>query len=279
MNNKVLIFMIIFLIIILSFWNKSIEGYQDTEIIDNIASLLNTENMIVTNLTTTGAINANSIDSTTAVAKSISGQSINITESNGGVDNVWKLTSEKNSLKLDHCKSCSQESDCSDGKMCNNNIVSFGSEGVSILGNLSLTGNIKMNDMFRKNQPAGYFGVYAYAYKVPLFYGWNIMWLDHNRSMNLRKNTKKPVRYVGLDMRANNDDNWIPRYLTIFPGYIAKLYYWGSNSTAADAYSAGDYDWTSGSPSGNRGPVCLIYVSFDTEGPYPSNSTVAQLTA
>jgi len=160
------------------------------------------------------------------------------------------------------------------------NIAITGNEDIK--GNLTVTGNetvngimtiggaLMMAPIYRKHMPAGYIFVRAYGFKIPLYYGFNQMWPDHNVAMVVKSKLgakQNMMHYTNIDIRQAGDPNWTPRYLTVLPGYKIRLYYWGPFFVAKDAaYATGEYDWEGGSP-GNA--LHGAYVSLAEENPGP----------
>jgi len=106
-------------------------------------------------------------------------------------------------------------------------------------GSITLPGYlIRNNPIYRKHDVAGYFQIRAYGLKVPIYYGFNMFWRDHNLKEALRNKNGWPefmINNVGIDMREahDGDQNWTARYLTVFPGYKVRLYSWGGNNLDA----------------------------------------------
>jgi len=67
------------------------------------------------------------------------------------------------------------------------------------IGETSL-GEINLKSLtFRKNNVAGYYSIRAYGYKIPIYYGINMLWTDkysHTYAMNIVKNTEKSQKYI-----------------------------------------------------------------------------------
>jgi hypothetical protein len=127
--------------------------------------------------------------------------------------------------------------------------------------------------MYRKNMVAGYFKVKAFGYRVPLYYGWNLLWQNGDSDLLASRlmvyettngRSINNVSYANIDTRQYVDKNWSPRGLVLFPGYYARLMYWDINSTNIDIFSSGVYDWIT---LLNQNFVHLIHITFQEEGP------------
>lgn len=283
------------------------------EAIQNIASVYNLNKIDASNATITGDLtSASATIANGLVAGKITSSNINVVapDSSGYYGYNLSRTDENGSnhgWSLYHTPKINGQNDLqfwesmvgSDGKSCDSKsggfctprlIISQGGDvkanGNMVIGgnttvnsDIIVTGKLKKNNMlYRKNDVAGYFGVFGYARRVPLYYGWNMMAPDHNRTMNLRKKTSLPVSYSGIDMRdgSDGDQNWTPRFLTVFPDYLVRFYYYDVPSTDKDVYAEGEYDWTSESPGQGR-RVHLINVSFK-ESPYNDTTQYTKIT-
>ena len=140
---------------------------------------------------------------------------------------------------------------------------------VNINDNLTVNKNlIRMNPIYRKHDIAGYYQIRAYGYKIPIYYGFNMLWADHNYKERLRQKYKWEeymFSYTNLDLRQSNDgdQNWVARYLVIFPGYKARMYSWGSNQMEDrdnKIYTSGEYPF-----SDNNKRLHSIFIALDEE--------------
>jgi len=101
---------------------------------------------------------------------------------------------------------------------------------------ITINDSLMLPMLYRKHDTAGYLYIRAYGYKVPLYYGFNMAFTDHNIKEAVRAKNKWPESMFSntiLDLRqANNntDQNWVARYLVVFPGYKIRLYMWGGNN-------------------------------------------------
>lgn len=292
------------MIIILATTKSTIEGFQTSnEAVQNIASVYNANNLAVTAAQMNDAkiVNGNitNLNAEAANIGSLTTKSINsdwctiknginlqapdtniysVTLSRTDEDkrphswNLWHMNKDygKNDLQIWEYNTGSDGKSCGStaGGFCQSQLSLKSGGGAIVHGKLTVEGDLIRNALYRRNDVAGYFKVRAFGKKTPLYYGWNIMWADGNAATKLRNNTKLPVHYAGNDMRdgGDGDQNWTPRHLVVFPGYIARFYYWNKPSTAGDIYNAGEYDWESGSPGGGS-RVHLIYISLIEEGP------------
>ncbi len=268
MNVSYVIILAILLIIlyVVNSNDQSKEHFDITnEAAQGIASIYNSNKFSVTNANITDTLTTKTLNATSVTADSQVVKTSNVS----GVFTADSIITP-NTVTANNITASGNIT--AGGNVTTNNAV--------INGNTTVTGQlIKKSPVYRKHDPAGYFGIYAYGFTIPLYYGWNMMWGDHNRSMNLRKKTSLPVSYANTDMRnaGDGDQNWTPRFLTVFPGYIARFYYWDVPSTNNDIYNSGEYDWTGGSP-GNNKRVHLINISLLEEGPNSNTSSASSLT-
>jgi hypothetical protein len=171
-------------------------------------------------------------------------------------------------------------------------INSIDASGIIFKSDIS---GIILPSIYRKYMEAGYLKVKAYGYKVPLYYGWNLLWRDGDvnadkiasrlmvyESINGRSINN--VNNVGMDTREKQytrtyiptgdpsevkyserfDLNWAPRGLVLLPGYSARLFYKDIKSTNNDIFSSGVYNWIT--PINGRN-VYLIHITLQEEGP------------
>lgn len=160
-----------------------------------------------------------------------------------------------------------------------NNLTSTGN--ISTTGNLSIGGNLIQNNIYRKHNIAGYFHINQNSFKIPLYYGWNMMYPDTTKALNLRKNSgfdQSMISFSGITavdddlIQKKNKYRFFPRYLIVFPGYIARLYYDDVPSTDIDVFTSGEHNLENPLPPVGFGKVVsLIYISLDEEGPYSAN--------
>jgi len=114
--------------------------------------------------------------------------------------------------------------------------------------NLIVTGNLQILDpVIRRNQIAGYFKIRAYGYKVPLHYGFNMLFEQHERTEKLRNSHGFPDSqihfYRATSMNGDNNNDWRPRHLVVFPGYKIRIYFWRSHGfeTSTASYPPGEH--------------------------------------
>jgi len=158
------------------------------------------------------------------------------------------------------------------------NKVYVGPENNSIKTDLIVTGKLQILDpVQRKHQIAGHYYIRAHAYSTPLYYGFNMLWDDHNSKEAIRTKYnwdeasfhRSPLNF---NQGNSNDANWCARSLAVFPGYKAKLYTWVGvggaqlNAAGKTSYSYGEYKWTAcGQGSGNTtsaNNVLAIFVEY-----------------
>lgn len=274
----VILISIIFIVNI--YYAQNIDQFEhmtNNEALQLISSLYNEGNMIVKNLTVTGdaKISGNaSIDSNLTTKGSSTLGNVIIRDNKVGVKDSADLDFGKDNWIRAYKYGTSDYS------------TGFAGQQLYATNNINISSTSINETSFkilnqRKNNVAGYFGIKAYGKKIPLYYGWNMTWPDHNRSVNLVNRTVQTQAYMtwtGQDLRdaKDGDQNWTPRYLIVYPGYIAKLYYWDIAPSNNDIYTEGEYKWDGGSPRNLR--VHLIYVSLVEEGPYNDQRTPSQLT-
>ena len=121
-----------------------------------------------------------------------------------------------------------------------------GNGNLSVQGNLNVGGDFILGaPIYRKHMPAGYFHIRAYGWRTPLYYGFNMMWNDHNIKEAIRAKwgwNESMFSNSIHDMRQAGDPNWQARYLVVFPGYKIKLYSWdGSFIDRIGVKGAGEY--------------------------------------
>ena len=165
--------------------------------------------------------------------------------------------------------------------------VSINSPTTTINGNLNINGMINYPAAILPYpiDPCGYFKVRAYGKRVPLYYGWNMLWRDNTWSESLRTKQKwngstseQFVNYVSFDndLGSNSDTNWSARYLAVKPGFKITPYINDGPMVKKDTYTAGEYnfpDWKypenqAGNSCGSSGcnyRVHLIAVQLATD--------------
>jgi hypothetical protein len=126
--------------------------------------------------------------------------------------------------------------------------VNFGTSRSTEPNDLFVTGKLQILDpIIRKNQIAGYFKVRAYGYKVPLHYGFNILFENYDRTEKLRNSHGFPEsqihHYRATAMNGTPNTDWHPRYLVVFPGYKIRIYFWRSDGfeTSTASYPPGEH--------------------------------------
>ena len=149
---------------------------------------------------------------------------------------------------------------------------------ITIAGsNVTFNGNvIRTNPIYRKHDIAGYYQIRAYGWKVPIYYGFNMFWTDHNYKEALRNKYGWPEYMFNnrnMDMRQSNDgdQNWTARFLTVFPGYKVRMYSWDGFLNARDepVRGAGEYPF-----GDNNKRIHGIYVALAEEGDPPADLKV-----
>ena len=277
---ETLIIIYLFALVICYSKMLNIEGFDNNEALQNIASMYNSGTMTVQNLKVTG--NADITGSTLIGGNTSIGGNASI----GGNTNVSGIStlgkfiikdstiSAQNSLDMifntdKSIKVCDVGTDTlSSGSFQIGNIVSQNSLRV---GNASVIEQ-DFSRLTKKNiNMAGLFGVRGYSSRVPLYFGWNMLWSDKNTT-TFAKNliarygsglTAGNLSYCGLEMTQsdNKDTNWHPAYLALLPGYVAKFFYWDFVSTTNDIYTEGQYYWDAGKAP-RAGRVFAIYINY-----------------
>jgi len=104
---------------------------------------------------------------------------------------------------------------------------------LNVSGSLSIGGPINYAGMAQTGMPVGTYKIRAHGFRIPLYYGWNMMWYDHGWSEKMRTRVtwngstdERFVNYAGLDLRQYNDgdNNWLARYYSLLPGYKLQFY-------------------------------------------------------
>jgi len=136
-------------------------------------------------------------------------------------------------------------------------------------GGLTVGGHFILNNpIYRKHDIAGYFHIRAYGWRTPLYYGFNMMWSDHNIKEAVRAKwgwNESMFSHSIHDMRQHGDPNWHARYLVVFPGYKIKIYSWdGSFIDRVGVRGAGEYPFGDGVPT-----IHGAFVSLAEEGDPP----------
>jgi len=242
MNTVKTIILILLLIIIFYLHNQSNENFiNTTEAIANLSSMFNNGSIIANKISV-----LNSLDISGNV--NISG---NTTSNNTTSNNTTSNNTTSNNIRTKYITGVDASG------------IIFGSDVSGII----------MPLMYRKYMVAGYFKVKAYGYKVPLYYGWNILWKNDqsdriaSRLMVYEYTNSRSINNVSnayIDTRDGGNNNWYPRGLVLFPGYYARLLYWDINSTNNDTFSSGIYNWIT--PINNKN-VHLIHITLQEEGP------------
>ena len=152
--------------------------------------------------------------------------------------------------------------------------VFVGKADGTVANNLTVTGNLTVldPDMF-KSQVAGYYHISAAVYKVPLYYGINMMWNDGDfaeRNRNAYGFTTTQVHFTGLDMRNGNDGSqvWMPRGLVVNPGYQIKLFMGNGppyNALGKSSFKKGSYSFSNSDFSNYRAHVIIVTGASETE--------------
>jgi len=138
-------------------------------------------------------------------------------------------------------------------------------------GSLIVSGDFMLtNPIYRKHDTAGYFHIRGNGWKTPIYYGFNMMWSDHNIKEAVRAKwgwNESMFSNSVLDMRQSNDgdQNWTARYLIVFPGYKVKLYSWdGSFIDRIGVKGPGEHAF-----GDNNQRIHGIYVALAEEGDPP----------
>jgi len=178
-------------------------------------------------------------------------------------------------------------------------------DDTNILTSLSVGNNINLNKdlnvlgktILGKNQRqymhGGTYHLRAYGARMQLFNGWNFVWQDHGWTEGFRRrvqwngsSSQKYFHYTfGNDMRLGKGDdvNWMPRYLTILPGFKAKLYYNINSSTMGDVtriYTEGEYDlapYNNNTNESNRVIHAIALALVEEDLPLKNNIDLALL--
>ena len=267
MNTITIVILVLILICIycLTIPRKSENFTSDmalsNEAIQTIASVYNQNSLTTANAAISNGLTANQI--TTANATINNGLTANqITTANATISNG--LTANQITTA---------NATINNGLTANTIALTGGlTSGTVNTTDLTVNGNLlKQAMIYRKNDPAGYFGISNSANRTVLYYGWNMMWSDDlDRTGKLRKyaGSSLPVVFSGMDLRNGSDNNpqFYPRSLIVYPGYIARLYYWDVPSTDRDVYVSGMYDFTT-NPPGNGRRVHIICVTLAEDGP------------
>jgi hypothetical protein len=147
-----------------------------------------------------------------------------------------------------------------------------GNGNLTVQGNIGVNGDfIRTNPIYRKHDIAGYFHIRAYGWRTPLYYGFNMMWNDHNIKEAVRRKwgwNESMFSNTIHDMRQHNDPNWTARCLIVFPGYKVNMYDWDGSfrETHGKAFVAGEHGpFLDGMPL-----VHGIFVSLAEEGDAPA---------
>jgi hypothetical protein len=295
------------------------ENFQaSNEAVQNVSAIYNTGKLTVTNAdigdtVTAKKLNIADITSSGNIVTTGKVTGSNLTVSSPDTSGIYNMSLDRkdedgksHTWSLWHMNKTYGDNDLQfweykagdDGKTCGSttgicgrrfSLLSGGGASVendlTVKGNMTIDGVSNMNPLRRKHDIAGYFKLRAWGYKTPLYYGWNQMWQNHDFGIGLMKRHRKPVYYPNINMWAHsdNDPNWTPRHLVVFPGYIARFYYNDIASTAADVYPAGEYDWENydfvkNASPGNGKRVILIYISLAEEGAFPDTRNPGALT-
>lgn len=125
-----------------------------------------------------------------------------------------------------------------------------GSDGLKVPGNLIIKDRNILNELdvlnkyslsksiHKKHNIAGYLQLRDTGTKVPFYYGLNIMWRAFEMMEVLRHQLKLPVyktNWAGVDARFYQSSFTTPHYLTVLPGYKARLYYWKKEDGTIDS--------------------------------------------
>uniref|UniRef100_A0A6C0EAZ8 Uncharacterized protein n=1 Tax=viral metagenome TaxID=1070528 RepID=A0A6C0EAZ8_9ZZZZ len=280
------------------------------EAVQNIASIYNSNQLTVGNANVTNTLTTNSAIITSAnISDSLTAKSIkcNSASVNGNISvvspdsDIYSLGFDRkdedgraNSWRLWHMNKGYGQNDLqiwqykegTDGKSCGSTAGGFCGVRMSIKGNgdvmahndlyalqnMSVNGNfIRYAPIYRKHDVAGYLRVLANGYKVPLYYGWNILWANTDiiRKIRLFAGSQGKINYANIDTRQGDNDDWRARYFVLFPGYTARFFYFFTPSDDAnDFFQTGEYEWERGrtGPNANAN-VHVIYVGLVEEPP------------
>jgi len=100
-------------------------------------------------------------------------------------------------------------------------------------GSLTVGGPINYTNMGNTGLPVGTFKIRNEGRRVPLYYGWNMMWPDNNWANDIRTRVKwngsdddRFMHYAGIDMRngSDGDVNCTARAYSLMPGYKLQFY-------------------------------------------------------
>lgn len=295
------------------------EGFQvSNEAIQNVSAIYNTGKLTVTNADVGDTLTAKKINvGEGIVARTVSGGKLTMLSPNS--TDIFDVSLERkdednksHSWSLWHMNKQYGQNDLQfweyktgdDGKTCGSTTGICGprfsllagggarlENDLTVKGNVTINGISNMNPLRRKHDVAGYFKIRAFGRKTPLYYGWNQLWPDHNYAINLMARHKIPLCCSDVDMRnaGDNDKNWTPRHLVVFPGYVARLYYWDVPSTPADVYTTGEYDWENyvgmydpvgRSPNGSPGNglrVHVICITYAEDGAFADTRKPSEL--
>jgi hypothetical protein len=273
-----LIIFTIFCIIITTNFDKYLEHLEGSnEAIQTVASVYNSSSMTVKDLNITGNLTCSG---TSKLGMwEVRGDKIGIKD-RGDIElspDKWVRLYDYGTATYNPCGFAGNQSWVQSGSYAG---------GTTTIGSLKIGGSTLTETnlkplLLRKNNIAGYFSIRGLAYKIPLYYGCNMLWPDHNVSVNIVKNTVKSQKYIWqsyYDMRnaRDNDQNWVPRSLIVFAGYIVRFYYWDAPSTAKEIFTEGEYEWPDNTFTRR---VHLIFVSLVEEGPYPDDRNGSQMAA
>lgn len=272
-----ILILVIFSIILSLDSNYEFEHLTSNEAVQSIASIYNNSAMTVSDLNVTGKLTVTGDivgQNNLSVAKTSTLGKWSVRDNRIGISGLGDLhlADDKWVRLYDY-----NTTNYNPSGLAGSNLWSGG--GLTV-GGVGLSGTNLGSLILRKTNVAGYFGIRGYASKTPIYYGWNMMWKDHNRLLNLVSRSGKPMRYTysaDYDMRqsSDGDENWRPRTLVLFPGYIAKFFYWSIASSASrDVINTGEYEWGDGTFPGR---VHAIYVSLVEEGAYAETRTGQQL--
>ena len=88
--------------------------------------------------------------------------------------------------------------------------------------------------------PCAYYKIRGFGYKVPLYYGWNVLWPDNTWTEFLRTNvtwngstSDKYINNNGVNLvnTCQKDSDCSARYVAVKPGYKISTYAYTSNLT------------------------------------------------
>ena len=117
-------------------------------------------------------------------------------------------------------------------------------------GNVNISGDLTINGPMAKIMVAGYLHIQAYAWKIPLFYGWNFTWTDYKWTEAFRNNVtwrgstrQRWFHNVNLDLRPYSNVDWFARDIVLLPGFKANVYGWTDRPKAIVTGVTGDYEF------------------------------------